>query len=379
MVNNGALVDPYGTGYNSQWGSSGTVATALVAKPSKIAGGVKIAKGIVGTVSGSNGSTATFKPGQPSTPVTPAATGTVLTDGLDLTQDQVNAIAASINATQVSEVPNGECFAGTCYPQDFLVGDTIITTAPNLQSSGAMGSLTDRDGNTWTLDADVPSQTNNGDWWWGGLTLNGTDLSSAVGSGATYCGYFIALRLLNDGSVWVESQAGRMVEPDTGRETPGFCKLYSSWRRSDQGPGPNNVGGSGGGTVSSSSGASSSGSSSGTVASSSGGTTSGSSGGTVAGSSSGSSSGSVPCGTSSGATTAGSSAGGTTGSSSGGSSGSSGNGTVAGSSFVVLRWNSGWRLKRLRIPAARAAADRPQAAAPLRQPAVLAARQIIQR
>ena len=30
----------------------------------------------------------------------------------------------------VSEVPNGECFAGTCtIRKDFLVGDTIITTA----------------------------------------------------------------------------------------------------------------------------------------------------------------------------------------------------------------------------------------------------------
>ena len=60
MVDNGALVDPYGTEVQQliAQGSSGTVATALVAKPSKIAGGVKIAKGIVGTVSGSNGSTA---------------------------------------------------------------------------------------------------------------------------------------------------------------------------------------------------------------------------------------------------------------------------------------------------------------------------------
>ena len=82
--------------------------------------------------------------------------------------------------------------------------------------------MTDRDGNTWTLDADVPCQTNNGDWWWGGLTLNGTDLSSAVGGGATYCGYFIALRLLNDGSVWVEeAKHGGWWSLTAENETPG--------------------------------------------------------------------------------------------------------------------------------------------------------------
>ena len=110
-----------------------------MAKPSKIAGGVKIAKGIVGTVSKTVAVDGYFHVGTAvnSCDGMRRQQGTVLTDGLDLTQDQVNAIAASINATQVSEVPNGECFKNPCYPQDFLVGDTIITGAKS-QSSGAM-------------------------------------------------------------------------------------------------------------------------------------------------------------------------------------------------------------------------------------------------
>ena len=98
----------------------------------------------------------------------------VLTDGQNLTQDQVNAIAASIQQTQEAEVPNGECFSGTCIPQDFLIGDTIITTAPNLQSSGPMGSLTDTDGNTWTLEADQPLSNQQWRLVVGGYDLNGT-------------------------------------------------------------------------------------------------------------------------------------------------------------------------------------------------------------
>ncbi len=52
----------------------------------------------------------------------------VLTDGVCLTQTQVTAIANAINTTQTSEVPGGECFSGTCYPQTALTGDSLVTT-----------------------------------------------------------------------------------------------------------------------------------------------------------------------------------------------------------------------------------------------------------
>ena len=241
--------------------------------------------------------------------------GTVLTDGLDLTQDQVNAIAAAINATQVAEVPNGECFSGTCYPQDFLAGDTIITTAPNLQSSGPMGSLTDKDGNTWTLVAGtyVTEYNTPPDWWWGGIELNGQLLDG-------YVGYFIAIRLLNDGTVWVEeAKQGGWWSLTAANETPGaFASFTRPGEGPDPGPGPNNVGGSGSGgsTCSSSgSGTTTSGSSSGSGSGSSSGTTS------TSGSSNGSSSGVVVGGGSSGSSSDG---GGTTAGGSSGSTSSSG-------------------------------------------------------
>jgi Cellulase (glycosyl hydrolase family 5) len=207
----------------------------------------------------------------------------VLTDGLNLTQDQLNAIAASIQATQEAEVPAGECFSGTCYPQDFLVGDVILTTAPNLQSSGIMGSLTDKDGNTWALDADQPCQTNAGDWWWGALNLNGTQF---------YCGYFIAIRLLNDGEVWVEeAKQGGWWSLTQAQETGNWPDVNGirPGLGPDPGPGPNNVGGSGSGSSGGScTSTSSSGSGSSSGSTSSGATSSGgSSGGTTAGGSSG--------------------------------------------------------------------------------------------
>jgi hypothetical protein len=148
-------------------------------------------------------------PPTPAPPPTPTPSG--------LTQSQINAIMASINATQVAEVPAGECFSGICYPQEALVGDILITQSPNTQAYGSQGSFTDNAGNTWSLIADI-ADTKYGtppDWWWGGLALNGSVLPG-------YEGYFIALRYRpSDGSVWIqEAKQGGWWNLTVAQATP---------------------------------------------------------------------------------------------------------------------------------------------------------------
>jgi hypothetical protein len=160
----------------------------------------------------------------------------------NLAQAQVNAIMATIHSTQVSEVPNGECFSGICYTQNALAGDIIIADAPNTQATGPRGTLTDKDGNQWTLNAGVPCQTNTaGDWWWGNVT------GGPPGNSMLQCGYNIAIRLTNDGHVWVEEakQGGwwDMTATCEAGCTFGLPVTYVG----DPGPGPNNTGGGGGG------------------------------------------------------------------------------------------------------------------------------------
>lgn len=173
--------------------------------------------------------------------------GGVLTDGLNLSQTQVNAIASAINANQVGDNVM-ECFSGTCYVQNLRAGDVIIATSPNVQSSGVMGSLTDQDGNVWSLVAGVSFQGNPPAWWWGAIQLNGAPVYIKPDGSDGYGGYFIALRLLNNGHVYVEeAKQGGWWDLTTAQETPGD---FASFTRPvpggtngggpDPGPGPNN-------------------------------------------------------------------------------------------------------------------------------------------
>lgn len=171
-------------------------------------------------------------------------TAPVLTDGLNLTQAQLNTIAGDINATQTSEVPGGECFSGTCYPQDFLVGDIIVATAGSQQSTGVMGSLTDLDGNVWSLVAGTTFQGNPPDWWWGGVELNG---SLTVGNpSGSLAGYYIAIRLLDNGQVYVEeAKQGGWWSLTQAQATNDWPWAPNPFGRPgigpDPGPGPNNA------------------------------------------------------------------------------------------------------------------------------------------
>lgn len=174
-----------------------------------------------------------------------------LTDGVSLTQAQVNAIASAINTQQVAEVPAGECFSGTCYPQNFLIGDVIIATAPHVQLTGTIGSLTDLNGNVWSLVAGVSFQTNSPAWWWGGIKLNGGTVSLKSDGSDGYGGYFIALRKTNNGHVWVqEAKQGGWWDLTTAQATPGDFANFTrpvpggvNGGGPSPGPGPNNVNG----------------------------------------------------------------------------------------------------------------------------------------
>jgi hypothetical protein len=189
-----------------------------------------------------------------------ATGGNALTDGVNLSQAQVNAIASAINVQQQAEVPGGEPFSGTYYPQNFLVGDVIIATAAHVQSSGIVGSLTDKDGTVWALHANVTFQGQGPAWWWGGITRNGASLPRADGTGDGYGGYFIALRKLNDGTVWVEeAKGGGWWSLTAANETPvtsdGTTVAFDSFTRPvpggvngggpSPGAGPNNISGTG--------------------------------------------------------------------------------------------------------------------------------------
>ena len=168
-----------------------------------------------------------------------------ITAGSSTTQAALNTLAAAINTTQVSEVPKGECFSGVCYAQDFLAGDIVITTAPGVLSTGSRGSLTDKNGNVWTLIAGTPFQTNPADWWWGGVELNG---SFTVGNpSGSLGGYYIALRLLNNGDVYVEEakQGGwwNLTQAQATNDWPWNPNPFGRpGIGGDPGPGPNNTG-----------------------------------------------------------------------------------------------------------------------------------------
>jgi len=165
--------------------------------------------------------------GAPTAPaVVTTTSSTILTDGVALTQDQVNAIASAIETQQSAEVPGGETFGHAPYPQNFLIGDTIIATAAGVQMTGNVGSLVDKDNNTWTLVAGTTADSNPPAWWWGGIALNGV---------LQWGGYNIAIRLLNDGTVWVEeAKQGGWWSLTAFNE--GATKVYVP----DPGPGPNN-------------------------------------------------------------------------------------------------------------------------------------------
>jgi Ca-dependent carbohydrate-binding module xylan-binding len=94
------------------------------------------------------------------------------------TQAQLDTLAAQITTIVNTEIPGGELFSGVAYPITFDVGDVNVEN---------FGSLTDKDGNTWTL-------TPGAQWWYGGVAENGTQL---------WTGYNIAMRLVN-GDAWVE-------------------------------------------------------------------------------------------------------------------------------------------------------------------------------
>jgi hypothetical protein len=169
-----------------------------------------------------------------------------MTGNSTLTQDQLNAVAAAINATQVSEVPNGECFSGTCYMQDFIAGDIVITTGANVQLSGVIGTATDKDGNAWTLVGDVYVDYYNspGDWWWGGIMLN--NQWTVAGLADALQGYFIALRLMDDGEVYVEeAKQGGWWSLTRAQETNDWPWAPNPYGRpgigGDPGPGPYNT------------------------------------------------------------------------------------------------------------------------------------------
>ena len=121
------------------------------------------------------------------------------------TQADLDALAARITNDVNTQVPGGEPFAGVAYPLTLNVGDVNL---------GNLGSLTDKDGNTWTLTMAQPFGDNTGgNQWWGGVQENGQQL---------WDGYNIALRLVN-GDVWVEeAKFGGWWNLTVGAETNNF-------------------------------------------------------------------------------------------------------------------------------------------------------------
>jgi hypothetical protein len=118
------------------------------------------------------------------------------------TQADLDALAAQITNDVNTQVPGGEPFAGIAYPLTFDVGDVNVEN---------LGSLTDKDGNTWTLTMAQPFGDNTGgNQWWGGVQENGQQL---------WDGYNVALRLVN-GDVWVEeAKFGGWWNLTVGQET----------------------------------------------------------------------------------------------------------------------------------------------------------------
>lgn len=169
------------------------------------------------------------------------------------TQTQLNAIASAITNTVNTEVPGGELFGGpgTAQPLTFLPGDVVIADAPNVQATGVRGALTDKDGTVWTLVADVSFQTNPPAWWWGGIKRNGAILPRTDNGTDGYGGYFIALRLLNNGHVWVEEAkfggwwdlTAANETTTTATATVDFDDFTRPGLGPQPGPGPNNTSG----------------------------------------------------------------------------------------------------------------------------------------
>ena len=123
------------------------------------------------------------------------------------TQASLDALAAQITQIVNVQVPGGELFSGVAYPITFDVGDVNVEN---------FGSLTDKDGNTWTL-------TPGAEWWYGGIAENGTQL---------WTGYNVALRLVN-GDAWVEeAKFGGWWNLTVGAETNNLAG------RPDEGPDP---------------------------------------------------------------------------------------------------------------------------------------------
>ena len=123
------------------------------------------------------------------------------------TQASLDALAAQITQIVNVQVPGGELFSGVAYPITFDVGDVNVEN---------FGSLTDKDGNTWTL-------TPGAEWWYGGIAENGTPL---------WTGYNVALRLVN-GDAWVEeAKFGGWWNLTVGAETNNLAG------RPDEGPDP---------------------------------------------------------------------------------------------------------------------------------------------
>jgi hypothetical protein len=129
-------------------------------------------------------------------------------------QAQLDALVAEITK-HANQHP--ECFTGKCFPITLRSGDLTPTSG---------GSLTDKNGDVWTL---VP-QT--GESWYGGVAKNGVLL---------WPGHNAALRLIN-GIMYVEEAkfGGWRVQPSN----PRLATDGNKWKfvGPDPGPGDNSCG-----------------------------------------------------------------------------------------------------------------------------------------
>ena len=142
---------------------------------------------------------------------------------LGQSQANLDAIAAATwNQVMGDQVP--ECAlngsgppvkgAGTCVPLTLAPGDVL---------PGSNQSLTDKNGNTWSLSC-VPGEDGNG-CWYGGMVFNGKLVDN---------GYWFALRLVN-GIVYAEQAkgpAGRSLM----RPIPAISETFGLTRRAAGSP-----------------------------------------------------------------------------------------------------------------------------------------------
>ncbi len=111
-------------------------------------------------------------------------------------QQMDQSTAQMIMDTSSAQVPNHECFSGTCYPITFQQGDVVLS-----------GSATDAQGNVWSL-APASCEGNGPANWWSALYENGV---------MKWCGYDVAIRIVN-GTAWVEeAKFGGWSIPGTGQ------------------------------------------------------------------------------------------------------------------------------------------------------------------